>query len=196
MAVLALTGCGGSSDAPPAAAPAPAAPGAPAATGTATPVAAPDTSSTGVIGNDVREERVAARKAIREWGRAATKACRKLDRLQAPWAARFRSMTGGRPTRARIKELGRAFEAYGKIAEREYDLVRAIPLPTQPEALDAVDDFLQKEEEALMLLHRGAVHLQGLDDALGIVNTARRFNDLLDDYKRAARAVHAAKCYD
>lgn len=185
VALLGVTGCGGSDVAPPAPAPAP-----PAATNVST-------QGSGGLGSDFAQERREAKAALRKWGRAATKACRRLDGEQAPYGRRFRAMSAS-PDRSKdaIVDAGRVFKAYTKIAEREYDLVREVPLPQQAEAIDAIDSFLQKEEEAIMLLQRAALELDAHNDFASLVRTAVRFRDLLDDYRRAARAVYAEPCFD
>jgi hypothetical protein len=195
VALLGLTGCGGSDAPPPAATPAAPAATAPAASGTTAVATQGSTGSGGGLGGDIALERKQARKALRKWGARATRVCRKAERTYAPHAARIAAI-GRQGKNASLAEAGRVFGAYAKAAEREYNLVRAIPLPAQPEAVDAIDGFFQKEEEALMLLQRAALELRAHNDRPSFVRTAARFGDLLDDYRRSARSVHAEACYD
>lgn len=194
VALLGVTGCGGSGATPPAAAPV-AAPTAAAGQSGATNVATRDSNRSGGLGDPIAEERRQARKSLRKWGRRATRVCRKAERAYAPHLARILAL-GREGKNVSLTRAGGVFDDYAAAAEREYDLVREIPLPAQVEAVDVIDAFFQKEEEALMLLQRAALELRAHDDRPSFVRTAVRFRDLLDDYRRAARSAHAEACYD
>jgi hypothetical protein len=187
VAVLGATGCGGGSDAP-----APAAPAAPPAA--TAPVADRSGGADGSIGRDIEKERVAAKRALRTWGVAAERACRKAERKIEPWLARLTKITW--KSRADFKRNGRMIVDLARAAEYEYEVLRNVALPTQAEAIDAIHAFFDKEEEALMLVQRIGVELEMLNDPDGILRSLARLNRLEDDYRRAGRAVGAYSCVD
>lgn len=200
--LLAVTGCGGS-DAPAPAPPAGAAPAAQTAPSAgATPVA--DTSGggtgdNGAIARDIENERVAAKRALRRWGASAERACRKAERKVDPWLDRmlsFKAPKHRRATAAEVEHAGNLIVSFARAAEYEYELLRAIALPTQPEALDRVQSFFDKEEEALMLMQRVGIELQKRNDPEGFFTSLDRLRRLTDDYRRAGRAVGALSCVD
>ena len=193
VALLGVTGCGGSSDAPPAAPPVATAPAAPGAN---TPVADQSTGGGGDagVGTDIENERVAAKRALRTWGKSAERACRKAERKIEPWLARLLRF---RPkSRAEFKRAGKMLVDIARAAEYEYELLRDVALPSEPAAIDAIHSFFDKEEEALMLVQRIGVELEMLNDAKGILNSLARLSRLEDDYRRAGRAVGAYSCVD
>lgn len=185
VAAFGVTGCGGAgSDVPPpAAAPAP--------------VTAPASSQgqgSGGVAVDLDQQRTALKRSLRAWGRAASKACRKSQRRLDPWERQLEAMTRTKPTRARVASMGRLLTRGARSAEYEYDLLRAIALPEEADAVHAIYTFLEMEEEALRLVQRLAVEVTALDDLESILLVGRRASGLMDDYRRAARAVHAGAC--
>jgi hypothetical protein len=202
-ALLGVTGCGGSDEAaptpPPSAAAAPAAQSAPG--GGAAPVAntGGDGAGAGSIARDIENERVASRDALRKWGVSAERACRKAERKVEPWLARMTKFKAPKNRRATAKEVERAGKLivdFAHAAEYEYELLRAIELPTQPDAIDQIESFFDKEEEALMLVQRLGIELQKRNDREGFLSSLDRLRRLSDDYKRAGRAVGARSCVD
>jgi hypothetical protein len=195
VAVLGVTGCGGSDAPPPAAAPAPAAPAAGVApsSSSATPVSA---DGSGAISMDIESERKAAKKSLRAWGKAADRACRKAERRVDLWEPRFASAgpKGRKPTKADAQRVGRLIARFARAAEYEYKLLTAIAMPKEADAIDAIDSFLQKEEEMLMLIQRLGAELTVANDRDSIISALRRLDRLEDDYKRAARAAGAPVC--
>ena len=183
VAALGATGCGGSAEAPPpAAAPVP-----------ATPVSTQGGGSGG-IGIDIGEQRAAVDRSVRAWGREATRACRKSHRRLEPWSRRIGSLAQGKPTRAKVKRLGHTIARTAKAAEYEYDLLRAIALPAEADAVHEIYTFLEMEEEALRLVQRAGEEITALDDLEGLLFTVKRFRTLEREYERAAEAVHAGAC--
>jgi hypothetical protein len=184
LAALGVTGCGGSAEAPPPAA-------APPVPQTAT---ASMQGSGGGIGVDIGEQEAAVERSLRTWGREATRACRKSQRRLKPWNERISSIARGKPTRAKLKRLGRTVADTAKAAEYEYDLLRAIVLPAESDAVHEIYTFLEMEEEALRLVQRVGAEITALDDLESLVFALKRFKTLEDDYGRAAKAVHAGAC--
>jgi hypothetical protein len=148
----------------------------------------------GAIGEGIARDRAAAEKALRTWGEAATRACRKSDRRLDPLDSLLKPK--GKLDRAGTERLGRGWARYAEAAEYEYDLLRAIPTPAEPAAVDAIQAFFEKEEELLMLAQRIGVELKAHNDRGALLRTVRRVLRLADDYKRAARAVNASRCFD
>lgn len=156
-------------------------------------------SGEGGIANDIEGERVAAKRALRTWGEGAERACRKAERQIDPWVKRvlaLRPPKGSRPSRADVRRIGRRIVEYGRAAEYEYRLLQAVALPQEPAAVDRIEDFFDKEEEALMLVQRLGIELESLSDAEGFATTLGRLSRLEDDYRRAGRAVGARSCVD
>jgi hypothetical protein len=200
VALLGVIGCGGDSGAPaPSDQPTAPAAVAPAQSGGATPVSDTGTSGEGGIAQDIETERVAAKRALRTWGQAAERACRKAERRVDPWVKRvlaLRPPKGRRPSRAEVRRIGKRIVALGRAAEYEYNLLRGVALPKEAAAVDQIEDFFDKEEEALMLVQRLGVELEALDDLEAFVTTIDRLRRLDDDYRRAGRAVGARSCVD
>ena len=200
VALLGVTGCGGSSDAPPAAAPgAPAA--APADAGTATPVA--DTGGGAVNGGDgsivrdIEAQRKASKAALRKWGKAANRVCRKGEqRLERNWVGRIKAMVpkGRKPTKREVERMGAVILAMSRDAERTYDSLQGIALPTEPDAVDTILAFFDKVEEELVLAQRIGIELEKRNDLESIVHTLVRVGRLADDFKRSSKSVHAPSC--
>lgn len=183
VAALGIAGCGGSAEtSPPAAAPAP------------VPTTTASAQSGGGIGVDIGQERAAVERSVRTWGRAASRACRKSHRRLEPWGKRIEAMTKTKPTRARVTAMGKLLARTARAAEYEYDLLRAIELPAEAEAVHAIYTFMEMEEEALRLVQRAGAEITALDDLESILFTFKRFEGLEDDYARAAKAVHARAC--
>ncbi|HEX8648797.1 MAG TPA: hypothetical protein VF715_18010 [Thermoleophilaceae bacterium] len=183
LAVLGITGCGGSAaTAPPATAPVP------VQTATAS------TQGSGGASVDVGKEQAAAERSLRTWGKAASRACRKAQRRMKPWEGRVRAMTSHKPTRARAVALGKVVARGARAAEYEYDLLRDVQLPAQAEAVHTIYTFLEMEEEALRLVQRLGTEFTELNDLESLVFTVKRFDGLEDDYRRAAKAAHAGAC--
>jgi hypothetical protein len=143
---------------------------------------------------DLDQQRAATKQSLRAWGRAATKACRKSKRRMEPWTNRLKSMLRTEPTRARVVAMGKLLARGARAAEYEYDLLRAIALPAEADAVHTIYTFLEMEEEALRLVQRLGAEVTALDDPESILLVAKRAAALEDDYRRAARAVHAGAC--
>jgi hypothetical protein len=189
VAVLGVTGCGGSDAPPPAAAPAPPATAAPSS-GSTTPVSA---GNSGAVGVDIAGEAKAARKAVRAWGKAASKVCRKSDKRFKSWDGRAVRLNR-HSTRADAMRAGRVLAQFARAAEREYDLLTAIAMPKEADAVHAIDSFLQKHEEAMILLHRLGADFSSASDASSAINGLRRIRRIEDDHERAALTVNARVC--
>jgi hypothetical protein len=203
VALLGVTGCGGDSGSAPAPSEpsAPPAAAAPATSGGATPVS--DTGSGGAsdggIAKDIETERVAAKRALRTWGQGAERACKKAERRIDPWVKRVLALKprkGERVSPAEARRIGKRIAEFGRAAEYEYKLLQNVALPQEAAAIDKIEDFFDKEEEALMLVQRLGVELQALNDLEAFVTTIGRLNRLDDDYRRAGRAVGAHSCVD
>jgi hypothetical protein len=186
VAAIGVTGCGGSgSDVPPpAAAPAP----------VTAPASTQGQSGGGGVAVDLDQQRAATKRSLRTWGRAASRACRKSQRRMEPWERQLESMTSAKPTRARVASMGKLLARGARSAEYEYDLLRSIELPGEADAVHSIYTFLEMEEEALRLVQRLAAEVTALDDPESILLVAKRAGALADDYRRAARAVHAGAC--
>jgi hypothetical protein len=197
--LLGVTGCGGDSGAPAPSQPAapPVAAATPDQSGGATPVADSGSAPDGGIARDIETERVAAKRALRTWGQAAERACVKAERRIDPWVKRVLALKPkGKPSRADVRRIGKQIVALGRAAEYEYTLLQAVALPKEAAAVDQIEDFFDKEEEALMLVQRLGIELEKLDDLEGFVSTIGRLRRLDDDYRRAGRAVGARSCVD
>ena len=201
VALLGVTGCGGSSDAPPAAAPgAPAA--APADAGTATPVAdtggaAVNSGGDGSIVKDIEAQRKASKAALRKWGKVADRVCRQDEkRLERDWMGRIKAMVpkGRKPTKGEVERLGAVILAMSRDAERTYDSLQRIALPTEPDAVDTIQAFFDKVEEELVLAQRIGIELKKRNDLESTVHTLVRIGRLADDFKRSSKSVHAPSC--
>ena len=187
-AAIGTAGCGGSAEAPP-----------PAATAPATPAPQATTASNGQgksgVSTDIGQNRAASERAVREWGAAATRACRVSRKEGRSWEQRMRSMPGrGNPSRAQVAAFGRVVAGYAKAAEGEYDRLRAVALPSDPEAVHTVYTFLEMEEEALRLVQRLGAEFSAVENRDGVLLAIRRLNALNDDYRRAAKAAYAGAC--
>jgi hypothetical protein len=196
VASFGVTACGGSSDVPPPTPAAPPAATAPAQGGTA-PVADRSSGGDGSIAVDIEKERVASKRALRTWGKSAERACRKAERRIEPWVKRVLAINfSKKPTAAQVERAGRTILQFAREAEYEYELLRGVALPDQAAAVEAIESFFDKEEEALMLVQRLGIELKKRNDLEGIVTTVKRLDRLEDDYERAGRAVGALSCVD
>jgi hypothetical protein len=152
--------------------------------------------NSGAIGVDIAGEAKATSKAVRAWGRAASKVCRKSGKRFKSWEARFDGMKRGRgkATKADAMRAGRVVARFARVAEREYDLLTGIAMPKQADAVHAIDSFLQKQEEAMIVMHRVGADFSAASDRDSALNGLRRLHRIAKDHARAARAVHARAC--
>lgn len=196
VALLGVTGCGGSSDAPPTAAQ-PAAPAAPASTGSTTTVAANGGGGGGDnIARDIAAEHKASEAALRVWGKKANAICKKASGAAKDDARRLRAMIpkGRKFSRREQERFGREFLEFARDGEGTFASLRAVALPKEAEALETIQSFFDKIEEELTLAQRFAIEVEeyrSLPDMLAAVRRSRRLDD---DFKRDARAVKAPAC--
>jgi hypothetical protein len=199
VALFGVAGCGGDSATPPVTEPAASAPASPAEGGGATPVSDTGGGGESSISKDIETERVAAKRALRKWGKGAERACRKAERRIEPWVDRLKALKpakGHRMSSGEIRTVGKRIAEYARAAEYEYAALQAVALPTQAAAVDQIESFFDKEEEALMLILRLGVELQAMNDLEAYITTLDRLHRLTDDYKRAGRSVGALSCVD
>ena len=180
--VVVLTGCGDSQPAPPPA---------------AAPVAGTPVADNGghPLTSEIKSTERRNRSELVAYGRAAGKACKRAERRFKPWQGRLAALDRREPwSRASVESAGRPLDGAGQAAEYEFNLLRAIALPKQPEALETVEAFLNMEEETLVLVRRFGIELRDHDNLVGILNSARRMQRQGAGYERAARAAHASGC--
>jgi hypothetical protein len=183
LAALALAGCGSSDQPAPASAPAPSAEVQPATT------KSPDVQSA--------DQRKADERALEAWGKAATRACRRLDRDEKSARGRLESVKpakGARWSPADAERVAKALRPLNREFEREYRALSRIPVPEEEEAAYKVFAFLDKEEEGISLTTRLAADLDAHNDPLSILSGIERIEKTRDNYERAARRVHASEC--
>lgn len=190
VALLGLTGCGGSSDAPPTAA-APATPGAVTA-----PVSTSGGSGGDNIAKDIAAEHKAAVGSLRVWGKEANAICRTARKRDRSTTSRLRAMIpkGRKFTRSEQERFGREFLQFARTGEKTYAELRAIAMPKEAEAIEKIHSFFDKVEEELMIAQRFGIEVEeyrSLPDMLAAVERSRRLDD---DFKRDARAVKAPGC--
>lgn len=196
VAVLGVTGCGGSSSAPTAGTPDPA----------AAPPAGPSGSTTSVstggggggdnIGRDIAKEHKESEAALRVWGKQANKLCRKVAARDKVTTKRLEAMLpkGRRFTRPEQEKFGRVVLEYGRQAEKDYFALRDIALPKQAEALDKIQSYFDKVEESLTLAQRFGIEVEEARSLPDMILVAKRIKRLEDDLKRDARTVKAPAC--
>jgi hypothetical protein len=195
VALLGVTGCGGSASAPSASAPTdPAA--APAAGGTATPVSTGGGTGGDNIAKDIAAEHDAAVAALRVWGKRANAVCRNARKRDRSTISRLRGMIpkGRKFSRGEQERFGREFLKFARTGEATYAKLREIAMPKEAEAVDKIQSFFDKVEEELMLAQRFGIEVEeyrSLPDMLAAIQRSRRLDD---DFKRDARAVKAPGC--
>ena len=187
LALIALpaAGCGSSEEAAPAPAPAakPTAQVQPAA------IKSPDAASA--------EQRSADRRALKKWGRAASRACRRLDSDEHAAVARLEAVAPDskeRWTLAEAERVASRLRPLNREHEREYRALSRIPVPEEEEAAYKVFAFLDREEEGVSLGFRLAADLKAHDDPISFLSGLARIKKARPGYERAARRVHAGEC--
>ena len=197
VALLGVTGCGGSSSArPTAAAPDPAAATAPGSSTTSVSTGGGSGSGGDNIARDIAAEHKASEAALRVWGKTASGICRRLRSRHTDDLSRLKAMVpkGRKFTASEQKRFGARFTQLARHGEKEYAALQDIALPKQVEALEKIHSFFDKVEEDLTLGQRFGIEVaerHSLPDMLGAILRLKR---LRDDYKRDARAVKAPRC--
>ncbi len=192
VALLGVTGCGGTSAAPSASAPAdPAA----AAGGTATPVSNGGGGGDN-IAKDIATEHKASVAALRVWGKDANAICLKARKRDSSTTSRLRSMIprGRKFTRSEQERFGREFLRFARTGEQTYAKLRAIAMPKEAEAIDKIQSFFDKIEEELTIAQRFGIEVEEYRSLPDMLAAVRRSQRLDDDFKRDARAVKAPGC--
>ena len=142
---------------------------------------------------------MAAERALRTWGRGASAACRKAAKRIEPWEERVTAVAppkGSKWSKSDVERVGRLLVEMAEAAEYEYRLLRDVAMPTEPAAVDAIQSFFDKEEEALILVQRLGIEMEKRNDLEAFVTSYMRIRRLVKAYERDARAVHAAECAD
>ena len=124
---------------------------------------------------------------------------KRAEKRFRPWKERIENATppkGKQWTQAETERFGETVADAAEVAEYEYELLRKIALPQDTEALYKVTEFLDLEEDGLLLVHRIGLEFREHNDLEGTIGVLERADDWARDYKRAANAVFADACAD